>query len=97
MCALIIASPPNGPVTKSLRAHALRRHARAFEQQEQFVRHHFRLRERDRSARLNQALALRDLERFDHAARRMVLIGQFDSGIRQRAAALVTASLLGSS
>jgi hypothetical protein len=49
---------PYEPVTESLRAHALCRDARAFEQQEQFFRQHVRLGERSRGAQLNKPLAL---------------------------------------
>jgi hypothetical protein len=62
VCALIMASPIL--TSRSLRAHALRRHARAFEQQEELVRQHFLLSERGRSAQLNEALALCALERI---------------------------------
>jgi class 3 adenylate cyclase len=86
---------PYEPVTKSLRAHALRRDARAFEQQEQFVRQHVRLGERSRGAQLNEPLALSGLERLNHLPRRMVLFRQFDGGIGQRAATLVPAGHVG--
>jgi hypothetical protein len=86
---------PYEPVTKSLRAHALRRDARTFEQQEQFARQHVRLGERSRGAQLNEPLALSSLERLNHSPRRMVLFRQLDGGIGQRAATLVPAGHVG--
>jgi hypothetical protein len=87
---------PYEAVTKSLRAHALCRDARTFEQQEQFVRQHVRLGERSRGAQLNKPLALSGLERLNHPPRRVVLFRQFDGGVGQRAATLVPAGHVGS-
>jgi hypothetical protein len=92
VCALIIASPiltsrspsPFGP-------NALRRHSRALEQQKQFVCQHIRLGERSRGAQANKPLALSGFERLNHPPRRVVLFGQFDGGVRQRAATLIPA------
>jgi hypothetical protein len=68
---------------------------RAPKQQEEFVRQHFRISERGRSAQLHETLALRALERFDHTPRRMVLFGEFDGGIRQWTPAFVSAGNVG--
>src|SRR5271166_1343893 len=60
---------PDKPVAQSLAADALRGHARALEQQEQFVGQHFRLRQFGSGAQLDDAPALRALECFDHPPR----------------------------
>src|SRR5262249_36748172 len=56
---------------------------------------HFRLRQFGGGAEVNNPLALRDLERFNYAPRRVILFREFNRGIRQGASALIAARDMG--
>jgi len=88
MCSDHRLAHPDETVAKSIATHALRGHACALQQQEQFVREHFRLRQFGGGAEVNNPLALCGLERFNYAPRRMILFRagpRLQSGIAENA------------
>src|SRR5260370_16369695 len=67
---------------------ALQADPRAFQHQVELTGEQFRLREAGAAAKLREPLALRRLEGFDDAPRRVLFFGQLDRGIRVGAAAI---------
>src|SRR5712691_4990612 len=71
---------------------ALQADPRAFQHQVELTGEQFRLREAGAAAKLREPLALRRLEGFDDAPRRVLFFGQLDRGIRVGAAAITAAN-----
>ena len=90
MCSNHRLAHPDEAVAQSVSSHALRGHARAFQQQKQFVRQHFGLSQFGSGAQVDDPLTLRGFERLDYAPRRVILVRKLDRGVRERAASLVT-------